>query len=51
MSRRTSDVLAWLVAIVFLIIILGAIAMVKYNCCMDAGYNHQQCLYEIGFGN
>jgi len=51
MKNRLEDILGWIVAVVLVLLILFAVATVKYNCCMDAGYNHQQCLYEIGFGN
>lgn len=51
MSRRGKEVLGWIVAVLILIAILVGIAAMRYEFCMDAGYTHEQCLYEVGFNN
>jgi len=42
-----SDTWIKLIGIVVALAISIAVMIGRYNCCLDAGYTHDQCVYDI----
>jgi hypothetical protein len=45
-TNRTDRIIIAVVAVVVLVLV-ALMMTVKYNCCRDAGFDHDECVYSV----